>query len=137
MTRVVNFADGFTSGSEPLISGSALETYTLSNGVGLTNVTGLLFNSLFYKSVFMDFEIERVGTSTYRQTGSLIISYNGTWVMNFGNYQGDSILQDPIVDDYGITLSIDSASGQVKYVSGNQAGHVISKLKVYVTRITA
>ena len=112
--RIVSFADGFTSASEPSISGPSSEVYSLSNNQSLTNITGLIFNSSIYKSVFFDYEIERIGTSTYRQTGSLMASFNGSWSLTTGNYQGDSIIEDTLTVDYGITLSIDASTGQVK-----------------------
>lgn len=136
MTRIVSFADGFTSASAPVIAGAEQENYTLANNQALTNITGLIFSSSAYKSVFVDFEIERIGSSTYRQSGSLILSYNGAWSISFGNYQGDSIFEDVLTEDYGITLSVVGATGQVQYSSNNLPGHISSKIKLYVVKVT-
>lgn len=134
--RTVNFADGFISASAPVVSGADQENYILLNNQALTNITGLLFNNAQYKSVFIDFEIERIGTVTYRQSGSIIAAYNGTWSITFGNYQGDTIIEDTLVNPYSITLSIDPSTGQIKYSSGNQPGHTSSKIKLYLVRVT-
>ena len=136
MTRIVSFADGFTSASAPVVAGAEQENYTLANNQSLTNITGLIFDSSTYKSVFIDFEIERIGSSTYRQSGSLILSYNGTWSITFGNYQGDPIIEDVLTEDYGITLSVVGATGQVQYSSNNLPGHTSSKIKLYVVKVT-
>ncbi len=135
--RIVNFSDGFVATTAPTVDGGDQENYVLLNNQSITNLTGLLFNSAEYKSVFIDFEIERIGTTTYRQSGSLIAAYNGTWSITFGNYQGDTIVEDTLVNGYNITLSIDGATGQIKYSSGNQVGHVSSKIKLYIVRVTA
>jgi hypothetical protein len=136
MTRIVSFADGFTSASAPVVAGAEQENYTLANNQALTNITGLIFSSSAYKSVFVDFEIERIGSSTYRQSGSLILSYNGTWSITFGNYQGEPIIEDVLTEDYGITLSVVGATGQVQYSSNNLPGHTSSKIKLYVVKVT-
>lgn len=136
MTRIVSFADGFTSASAPVISGAEQENYTLLNNQAVTNVTGLVFDSSSYKSVFFNYEIERIGSTIYRQTGSFIAAFNGSWSLTFGNYQGDQIIDDTLVNLYNITLSINSSTGQIRYSSGNQPGHTSSKIKLYVTRIS-
>lgn len=136
MTRVVSFADGFTSASAPVIAGAEQENYTLLNNQALTNITGLSFDSASYKSVFIDFEVERIGSSSYRQSGSMILVYNGTWSMTFGNYQGDAIIEDVLTEDYGITLSVVGATGQIQYSSNNLPGHTSSKIKLYVVKVT-
>lgn len=136
MTRIVSFADGFTSASAPVVAGAEQENYTLANNQALTNITGLIFDSSTYKSVFIDFEIERIGSSTYRQSGSLILSHNGTWSITFGNYQGDPIIEDVLTEDYGITLSVVGATGQIQYSSNNLPGHTSSKIKLYVVKVT-
>jgi hypothetical protein len=136
LTRIVSFADGFTSASAPVVAGAEQENYTLANNQALTNITGLIFSSSAYKSVFVDFEIERIGSSTYRQSGSLILSYNGTWSITFGNYQGDPIIEDVLTEDYGITLSVVGATGQVQYSSNDLPGHTSSKIKLYVVKVT-
>lgn len=136
--RVINFADGFTSTSAPTIDGEVRETYTLlNNQSSVINIAGLIFPSASFKSVFFNYEIERIGTTTYRQVGSFIAVYNGTWSLTFGNYQGDQIINDSLVNPENITLSIDTVSGQITYTSGNQSGHTSSKLKAYVTRVSA
>jgi hypothetical protein len=134
--RIVNFSDGFVATTAPTVDGGDQENYVLSNNQSVTNLTGLLFNSAEYKSVFIDFEIERIGTVTYRQSGSIIAAYNGSWSITFGNYQGDTIIEDTLVNPFNITLSIDSSSGQIKYSSGNQPGHTSSKIKLYLVRVT-
>lgn len=133
--RVVSFADGFTSSTAPSFQGFIQENYSILNNQSLTNISGLAFDSSLYKSVFIDFEIERIGTSTYRQSGSMTLVYNGSWSITFGNYQGDSIIEDVLSQDYGITLSVVGATGQLQYSSNNLPGHTSSKIKLYVLKV--
>lgn len=136
--RVVTFADGFVSTTPPVIEGEVRETYTLLNNQSSpVNISGLIIDSAEFKSAFINFEIERIGTSTYRQVGSFIAAYNGSWSLTFGNYQGDQIINDSLVNPENITLSIDGTTGQVSYTSGNQTGHTSSKLKIYITKVVA
>lgn len=137
MTRIVSFADGFTSASAPSISEENQENYILNNNQTVTDVIGLLFDSSNYKSVFFDYEIERIGSTIYRQTGSFIAVFNGSWSLSFGNYQGDTILEDTLANPYSVVLTINSSTGQIRYSSGNQPGHTSSKLKVYPTKVSA
>jgi hypothetical protein len=52
VTRIVSFADGFTSASAPVISGANQENYSLNNNQATTDIVGLVFDSAAYKSVF-------------------------------------------------------------------------------------
>lgn len=137
MTRIVSFADSFTSASAPVISGANQENYVLLNNQAVTNIVGLLFDSSIYKSVFFNYEVERIGSATYRQVGSFIAAFNGTWSLSFGNYQGDQIIDDSLVVPQNITLSINASTGQVSYSSGNQPGHTSSKIKLYIVKVSA
>jgi hypothetical protein len=137
VTRIVSFADSFTSASAPVISGANQENYVLLNNQAVTNIVGLLFDSSIYKSVFFNYEVERIGSATYRQVGSFIAAFNGTWSLSFGNYQGDQIIDDSLVVPQNITLSINASTGQVSYSSGNQPGHTSSKIKLYIVKVSA
>lgn len=137
MSRIVTFADGFSSATAPVVSGSNLESYALSNNQALTNITGLVFDGSEVKAVFFEYELERIGSSNYRQVGSFIAVYKDSWSISFGNYQGDTIIEDTLVNPESITLSIIGASGQFQYSSGNQSGHTSSKLKLNVLKVIA
>jgi hypothetical protein len=134
--RLVNFADGFTSASEPTVSGGAQETYTLLNNQSLTNISGLVFDSSSIKSVFVNYEIERIGATSKKQVGTFQLAYNSTWEITFGNFQGDEIIEDVLTSDFGITLSVTSL-GQIQYSSNNFGSHVSSKIKLYIVRLIA
>ena len=136
MTRIVSFADSFTSASAPVISGADQENYILLNNQAVTNIAGLIFDSSAYKSVFFNYEVERIGSTIYRQTGSFIAAFNGTWGISFGNYQGDQIIDDSLVVPQNITLSINASTGQISYSSGNQPGHTSSKIKLYIIKVS-
>jgi hypothetical protein len=56
--------------------------------------------------------------------------------MTFGNYQGDAIIEDVLTEDYGITLSVVGATGQIQYSSNDLLGHTSSKIKLYVVKVT-
>ncbi|MCS6281478.1 MAG: hypothetical protein HUM72_12670 [Dolichospermum sp.] len=136
MTRVVSFADGFTSATSPVVSGASQENYTLNNNQSTSDIAGLIYSSSQYKSIFIDYELERVGSTTYRQAGSFLAVFNGTWTLTFGNFQGDSIIEDTLLNTYSVVLSIDSSTGQIRYSSGNQVGHTSTKFKVYSTKVS-
>jgi len=130
MTRIVSFIDGAASASSPNVQGADQEPFTLSNNTTGT-VTTLL--PLVYKSVFYSFELTRAGSSTYRQTGTIMLTHNTSWEMNIGNHQGDELLQDSIVNGQDVILSI--SGNNLNYQTGNQAGHTETKLKLYAVRI--
>ena len=133
-TRITAFADGFTSASEPSVSGAVQENYILANNQSLTNIVGLQFDSASIKSVFFKYEIIRIGATTYKQVGTFQMAYNTSWELTFGNYQGDSIIEDVLTNDYGMTLSVTSL-GQIQYSTNNFIGHVSSEIKLYIVRI--
>ena len=135
MTRIVSFADGFSSASAPDVVGGAQEVYTLLNNQATTAISGLIFSSSAYRTAFIDYELSRVGGATYRQSGSIIVSFNGTWSLSLGNYQGDSIIEDTLLNTQSITLTINSSTGQISYSSGNLASHTSSSLKLNIVRI--
>lgn len=137
MTRIVQFSDGFVSASAPVVSGGSQENYDLLNNQTGTEITGLVFDSLLYKSAFIDAEIERNGILSYRQVIQVQLYFDGTnWNLTTGNSSGDDLLNPTITETEMITLFIDSA-GQVSYDSGNLAGHTSSKLKLSIVRIVA
>ena len=135
MARIVTFADGFTSSSAPSVSGAQQEIYPLLNNQSTTPVAGLIFASSGVKSFFASFELERLGTISYRQAGQMQASFNGTWTLTFGNYSGDSIIDDTLSATKSIVLTIDATTGQLSYSSGNLAGHTASNLRIVITRI--
>jgi hypothetical protein len=132
--RVTSFSDGFTSASEPSVSGAVQENYVLLNNQSLTNIIGLQFDSASIRSVFFKYEIERVGSTSKKQVGTFQMAYNTSWELTFGNYQGDSIIEDVLTEEYGVALSVTSL-GQIQYSSNNFIGHVSSEIKLYIVRI--
>jgi hypothetical protein len=62
--RITSFSDGFTSASEPSVSGAVQENYILLNNQSLTDVVGLQFDNTSIKSVFFKYEIERIGSTS-------------------------------------------------------------------------
>lgn len=133
-TRITSFADGFTSASEPSVSGAVQENYVLLNNQSLTNIVGLQFDNTSIKSVFFKYELERVGSTSKKQAGTFQLVYNTSWELTFGNYQGDSIIEDVLTEEYGVTLSVTSL-GQLQYSSNNFIGHVSSEIRLYIVRI--
>jgi len=140
MTRIVDFADGFTSASAPSISGGSLETYTLSNNQASFTNTGLSFDSSTHTSAFIDFELLRTDAtpSYYSQSGKIIAAYDGTaWSIEFGNFIGDEIVADSLASAFNVQFQITSL-GVIQYKSGNMTGGSHScEWKLAVTRISA
>ena len=137
MTRIVQFSDGFTSASAPVVSGGAQENYDLLNNQTGTEITGLIFDSSLYKSAFIDAEIERNGILSYRQIIQIQLYFDGTnWNLTTGNSSGDDLLNPSITEPEMISLFINSV-GQVSYDTGDLVGHTSSKLKLSIVRIVA
>lgn len=127
MTRIINFADGFTSASAPDVEGTSLESYDILN-----NTTGTLFTVLPAEttSIFASYELSR---STYVQGGSFVAVYDSGWTIQQGNYIGDDLIQDTISNPQEIRLYF--SGNDLKYDSGNIGSN--GKLKLSITRVTA
>jgi len=118
--------------------GSSYKKYTLTNNAGTTNITGLILSSSVFTSASYDFEIERIGSSTFRQIIQAQAIWSGTaWSLTFGNYSGSDIIQDSITSTEQVVLTIHSTTGQIRYSSGNLAGHTKTTLKVFQNRMKA
>lgn len=137
--RIVSFIDGFTSNSTPSVTGGSQENFTVLNNAALTTI--LTLDGALYKSAFIDYELERLSTgSTFRQAGSMILSYDGSvWSLNTGNFQGSELIQDTITLPEHITLSVSTALGvcTLSYTSGNMSPTYSGNLKMYITRIVS
>lgn len=135
MSRSLFFSDGFTSASAPTGTGGVLESFLIDN-----NATGgvlLTLDSLTTRSAFSDYELVREDNlSSYIQTGSIIFKYDGAWSYTFGNYSGDELFVDAIVNTEHVVLSIDSVTGEVTYDTGNMVGTGYNgTLKLNIVRI--
>jgi hypothetical protein len=120
MTRVVTFADGFSSVSPPQTV-VAVEQYNILNNTTLGSI--LTLNSTFYKSVFFDYELRRSSSlGTFLQAGSAIASYNGSWSLSFGNFQGDDIIKSIPSLPEEVNIQLNSVTGELKYDSLNMTG---------------
>ena len=135
MSRILTFADGFTSASAPTGAGSIQENYTITN-----NTTGgalFTLNSATVTTAFADYEIHREDAiESYSQSGSIIMIFNGSWELSFGNYSGHDIFSDTIVTTENVKLMINSSTGAVIFDSGNMSGgSYIGTLKLNIVRI--
>lgn len=139
MTRVVSFADGFTSASMPNVATAGQEQYDIANNVStLTNIAGLDFSS--YTSVFIDFEIYREDAAdSFRQAGRMTITKDGAdWIFNLGNYQGEDLLRlgDEVMTAPEEVFLWITPAGQMQYKTGNMSAvSYLGKLKLQITRI--
>lgn len=111
--------------------GSSQKKFPLANNQNvIADVVGLLLDATKYTSYFIRMEVERLGTLSYRQIVEFKAVYSGTaWTMEQGSYIGSDLIQPAIVNTQEISLAI-TAVGQVRYLSGNLAGHTKSNLKV-------
>lgn len=137
--RLVNFIDGFTSNSTPVVTGGSQENFSIANNASLTTL--LTIDGALYKSAFIDYELERFNTgSTFRQVGTMILSYDGSsWTLNLGNYQGSDLIQDSLSLPEHITLTVSTLSGvaTVSYTSGNMTAVYDGNIRMYITRIVS
>ena len=140
MSRVLSFADGFTSSSAPtLAGGSILETYVIANAA----TSGALFtiDKTLYKTYFADYELRREDVSNkYIQSGSVVFINDGTnWSISLGVFTGTDMMRDSsesLVSPYDVKLSINASTGVVTYDSGTMGGTYSGTLKLNITRIT-
>lgn len=134
--RIVAFNDSFTSATAPDVAGQSQENYTIANNAALATIFTL--TSTINKTAFADYELIRKDSiGTFAQTGSIIFSYDTQWTMSFGNFHGDEMIVDSIVNSSDVTLSINSSTGVVSYTSGNMVGTSYSgSLKLSIVRIS-
>lgn len=110
--------------------GASQKSYSLTNNQVLTNVTALILDQTKYTSYFIRMEVERIGTIIYRQIVEFKAVWSGSvWTMEQGSYIGSDIVQAAIVNTQDVVLSV-TAAGQIRYATGNLAGHVQSNIKV-------
>lgn len=116
MVMIVNFADGFTSATQPDTLSFNQQSYTVTdNQASFSNFTGFTLDSSETKTVFANFELIR---GSYKQNGSITFSYvSGAWVINYGEYSGDTLLQDTLVAGQSVVLDV--SGSQVRYKSGS------------------
>ena len=135
MTRVLNFSDGFTSTTAPTGAGGAQENYTISNNT----TAGILFTTDYTtnRTVFFDYELKRqTSLGIFVQAGSSIMSYDTSWALTQGNYQGDEIIVDTISSTEHVKLILNSSTGALTYDSGNMTGtSYVGTFKITITRI--
>lgn len=137
----VSFADGFTASSTPSILGVTQEIYDiLNNQASFTNFSGLIFDKDQYQTVKMFCEIERSSVNPteviYRQTIELIFIYKGSWSFTTGLSSGDIVFENAFASPEFVYFSINAATGQVSYTSGNLPGTSYKgNLKASIDRI--
>lgn len=130
MAFVESLDDWLVIGGSGGGGGSAQKKYPLANNQSITDVVGLILDATKYTSYFIRMEVERIGTISYRQIVEFKAVYSGTvWTMEQGGYVGSDLIQAAIANTQEITL-VTTAAGQLRYSSGNLAGHTKSNLKV-------
>jgi hypothetical protein len=112
--RLLDFSDGFTSASAPVISADTSTTQTIANNQSATNVTGLVLTSL--RGAVVEMEISRKTTlSELRGMKRLVFLYDSTSALW---YVSDT--EDNTGADTDVTITV--SGNQVQYESSNQAG---------------
>lgn len=135
MTRILSFSDSFTSATAPTGSGLVQEDYVIAN-----NITGgalFTLNQATNKTAFIDYELIRTTSlGTFVQAGSLIMSYDTSWVLTEGNYQGDEMIVAAISSTEHVKLILNSSTGVLTYDSGNMLGtSYVGTFKLNIVRI--
>lgn len=134
MTRVVSFADGFTSASAPTITAGTEESYTLANNQAATN---LGIDLTGYRAAIADFSVKRTDTvTTVEQSGSIIFHYDGVnWNIELGSYVGDNLITASVSSATDIALTMSGNS--VRYATGNMTGGThTGSIKMSIVRLT-
>lgn len=136
-SRVITFADGFTSVSAPSVSGGVQENYTIANNQTAGAI--LTLNSTINKTAFVEYELIRKTDSFYfKQSGSLIMAFDGTsWSLTEGNFQGDSLINvTGVIDPQDLYLIFNPSTGALTYDSGNISGaSYLGTFKLNILRI--
>lgn len=137
-SRILSFADGFTSVSAPAVSGAIQENFTILNNHTAGSI--LTLDSSINKTAFVNYElIRKTDDFYYKQEGSLIMAFNGTsWLLTEGNFQGDSLVNvEGVVNPQDLYLILNPSTGALTYNSGNLTGANYSgTLKLDITRIS-
>lgn len=136
----MQFADSFTSASQPTIEGGSQEDYLILNNQS-SGQTIFTVDGSVYKSVFANYELSRTDSlNEFRQAGSFIMSFDGTlWTLNLGSYQGSDLISDTLTSSQNITLtpSTSLGVGSLQYTSGNMGAGYVGTLKIIITRVVA
>lgn len=136
--RLVSFADGFTSASEPAVQGFVQEGYLIDNNQ-IAPASIFIFDSTVYSSIFIDFELIRKDSlSHFSQFGKLTIFHDGTsWLLAVGMYNNNDIIQDSITNPENITLSVSNSGtfGSLDYTSGEMGSDYLGTFNIMATRI--
>jgi hypothetical protein len=137
VTRIVTFADGFSSSSAPSISGAVQEVFELLNNQSNTVLPEFVLDETEYKSAFAIVEIERISLAEFRQVIQIHFLYDGSsWSFSTGNSTGSDLLNDTITSDEMVSFTLNN-DGEIVYSTGNLPGHIESKIKLSITGITA
>lgn len=119
-SRIVQFADGFTSATAPGGATGVIETYSIANNASATTLA--TYDNADFKTVISTYELTRsTSLGTFKQEGSITFTFvSGSWSINYGNYSGNEMIVDSITNTEHITLSF--SGDNLQYTSGNMAG---------------
>jgi hypothetical protein len=119
-SRVIQFSDGFTSATAPSGTNGVIEPYTIANNASSTTLA--TYDNADFKTVISTYELIRsTSLGTFKQEGSMTFTYvSGAWSTNYGNYSGNEMIVDSLVNDEHITLSF--SGNDLQYTSGNMSG---------------
>jgi hypothetical protein len=138
MTRIVDFADGLTSASPPDISGGSIEEYEIENDQSTFADLGISMDEAEHVSAFGSIVLTREDDSPsyYTQTVDFKVIWDGSeWVLEFGSYVGDSVIEETLDSDFGIEFQM--SGGDLQYKSGDMSGgSYVGSAKVSITRIS-
>jgi hypothetical protein len=132
MPRIVSFADGFTSATEPDFEGASQQPdFTIAdNQASFANITGLVLDHTISETYFAKYQLKR---GTNKQDGELMFRYaSSAWTISQGNSDGDVMLADSIVNGKDVVLGM--SGEQVQYKSGNLGSS--GTLKIILERIS-
>lgn len=100
---------------------------TLANNQAATNITSMVTDHNTYRSVTYEYTVERRSAAAgYRQRGEIIAEYEafaGTWSLV------DNVKKGSSGPTTGVTFTIDTATGQVKYATDDLSSQTVGKLR--------
>lgn len=112
MVRELDFADGFESSAAP----TSASQVNLTNNVGATDITGLVFASASFHGAKIGYQILRTdGVDDRRESGTISLQFKpneAAWEIS-REVEGDTIV--------GVTLTV-TAAGQVQYATDDFTG---------------
>lgn len=136
MSRVLDFADGFTTSNPPnVVGGSVQEPFDVpnnANGFELIELDEAKYSTIFFKYEITRKDIDNV----YRIAGEFVVSFmGGAWQLFFHGFNGDKILSNTLKGNNTIAVRISDDGTKLVADTGAMGAEHETRLILDTTRI--